>query len=107
MVTVTVWAPVPRSLSEEDGFGAVGKGVDETAFSELTVTVTTDEASTDLGSSGLTVTVTVLGDSDPSPSWPSPGCTVFVTVLRSSVFVEGPELKAALKAVSNLAGASG
>lgn len=67
----------------------------------MTVIVTAEVAValTDVvGSSGLIVTVTVLGDS----SWSPPPCTVIVTVCA-----EGSGLGLVTKAVSILAGNSG
>lgn len=64
----------------------------------VTVTAAVVVALTDVVSSGLIVTVTVLGDSD----WSPPACTVIVTVCA-----EGSELEMVTSAVSILAGNSG
>lgn len=89
-MTVTVLAAISWPLLEEDGSDASGEGVDcvETEFPGVKVTVMTDGASTDLGSSGFAVTVTVLI-----------GCF--------SVETEGSGMETALKTVSTLAGGSG
>lgn len=67
----------------------------------MTVIVTAEVAvalTNVVGSSGLIVTVTVLGDS----GWSPPACTVIVTVCA-----EGSELEMVTSAVSILAGNSG
>lgn len=69
----------------------------------VTVTAAVAVALTNVVSSGLTVTVTVLGDS----VWSPPAGTVIVTVLIGSFCAKGSWLEMVSSAVSILAGSSG